>query len=48
MRETEEATAFSCGVAAIDRLLPEGGLRPGMLVEWLTQVAEMGRPRWGY
>jgi hypothetical protein len=27
---------FSCGAAALDRLLPGGGLRHGMLVEWLA------------
>src|SRR5438045_3543361 len=31
---TEEAEVFSSGVTALDRLLP-GGLRHGMLVEWL-------------
>jgi protein ImuA len=32
---TEDAEMFSSGAAAIDRLLPGGGLRHGMLVEWL-------------
>ncbi len=32
----EDTVVFSCGVAAIDRLLPDGGLRHGMLVEWLS------------
>ncbi|HEY3394955.1 MAG TPA: hypothetical protein VGK58_19780 [Lacipirellulaceae bacterium] len=32
----EDATVFSSGAAAIDRLLPGGGLRHGMLVEWLS------------
>jgi protein ImuA len=31
----EDVTVFSSGAAAIDRLLPGGGLRHGMLVEWL-------------
>jgi hypothetical protein len=31
----EDAEVFSSGAAAIDRLLPVGGLRHGMLVEWL-------------
>jgi hypothetical protein len=31
----EDAEIFSSGAAAIDRLLPGGGLRHGMLVEWL-------------
>ena len=31
----EESAVFSCGAEAVDRLLPAGGLRPGMLVEWL-------------
>src|SRR3954470_8031010 len=34
----EDTTVFSCGVAAIDRLLPGGGLRHGMLVEWLADA----------
>ena len=34
--EAEDAVVFSCGAAAIDRLLPGGGLRHGMLVEWLA------------
>ena len=37
----EEAAAFSSGSAAIDRLLPGGGLRHGMLIEWLGK--ERGR-----
>jgi protein ImuA len=32
----EEAAVFSSGAAAIDRLLPAGGLCHGMLVEWLA------------
>jgi protein ImuA len=32
----DEATVFSCGAPAIDRLLPSGGLRYGMLVEWIA------------
>jgi hypothetical protein len=32
----EDTTVFSCGAAAVDRLLPDGGLRHGMLVEWLA------------
>jgi hypothetical protein len=36
---------FSCGLPAIDRLLPGGGLRHGMLIEWLaTHVAAGGSP----
>jgi hypothetical protein len=31
----EDAPVFSCGVAGIDRLLPGGGLRHGMVVEWV-------------
>jgi hypothetical protein len=31
----DEASVFSCGVPALDRLLPGGGLRHGMLVEWI-------------
>jgi hypothetical protein len=29
---------FSTGVAALDRLLPGGGLQHGMLVEWLAEL----------
>jgi hypothetical protein len=32
---TEDSEVFSSGASAIDRLLPGGGLRHGMLVEWL-------------
>jgi hypothetical protein len=32
---SQDATVFSSGTAAIDRLLPGSGLRHGMLVEWL-------------
>ena len=32
----EDAEVFSSGAAAIDRLLPGGGLRYGMLVEWIS------------
>jgi protein ImuA len=39
---TEEATVFSCGAAAIDQLLPEGGLRHGMLIEWLSGFGGSG------
>jgi protein ImuA len=35
--EIAESPAFSSGAAAIDRLLPGGGLRHGMLVEWLAE-----------
>src|SRR3954468_22919022 len=31
----EQPAVFSCGVTAVDRLLPSGGLRHGMLLEWL-------------
>jgi protein ImuA len=37
---TEDAVVFSCGAAAVDRLLPGGGLRHGMLVEWLAGASE--------
>jgi protein ImuA len=39
--ETEEAV-FSCGVTAIDQLLPGGGLRHGMLIEWLSAFDQLG------
>src|SRR4051794_5691507 len=32
----EEPAVFSCGVTAVERLLPSGGLRHGMLLEWLA------------
>jgi hypothetical protein len=38
---TEESPVFSCGAAAIDHLLPEGGLRHGMLVEWVGEAAAL-------
>jgi hypothetical protein len=38
MTPTDEATVFSAGAAAIDRLLPGGGLQHGMLVEWLAEL----------
>lgn len=41
--KAEEAPAFSCGAEAVDRLLPSGGLRHGMLVEWVG-VAAGGSP----
>lgn len=31
-----EAATFSTGVPALDRILPEGGWRQGMIVEWLS------------
>ncbi len=37
-----EAGVFSCGAAAVDRLLPGGGLRQGMLVEWLGAISGCG------
>jgi hypothetical protein len=38
----EDAPVFSCGTAAIDRLLPGGGLRHGMLVEWVGKKEQQG------
>jgi len=38
----EEAAVFSCGAAAVDGLLPAGGLRHGMLVEWLGDFGRSG------
>jgi hypothetical protein len=38
----EDAIVFSTGSAAIDRLLPGGGLRHGMLVEWLAELPGCG------
>src|SRR3954462_2357336 len=32
----DDAAVFSCGASSIDRLLPGGGLRQGMLIEWLN------------
>ena len=40
--EGEEVVTFSSGVAAVDRLLPGGGLRHGMLVEWLAEQPGCG------
>jgi len=39
---TEKEPTFSSGSAAIDRLLPGGGLRHGMLVEWLAELPGCG------
>ena len=39
---TDDAAVFSSGAAAIDRLLPGGGLRHGMLVEWLAELPGCG------
>jgi protein ImuA len=39
---TEDAATFSSGAAALDRLLPGGGLRHGMLVEWLSEGPASG------
>ena len=38
----EDAAVFSCGAAAVDRLLPGGGLRHGMLVEWVAKSNSEG------
>ena len=38
----DEAVLFSAGAAVVDRLLPGGGLRYGMLVEWLSAHAGSG------
>jgi protein ImuA len=42
MTMTDEESTFSSGSAAIDRLLPGGGLRHGMLVEWLAELPGCG------
>ena len=34
-KDTADEAVFSCGAEAVDRLLPGGGLRHGMLIEWL-------------
>jgi hypothetical protein len=38
----KDVTVFSSGAAALDRLLPGGGLRHGMLVEWLAEPTGSG------
>jgi len=43
----DEAAVFSAGSAAIDRLLPGGGLRHGMLVEWLGGESRAGEQKSG-
>jgi hypothetical protein len=40
--EGEKQPTFSSGAAAIDRLLPGGGLQHGMLVEWLAERSGCG------
>ena len=42
MAAAEEAARFSSGATALDRLLPGGGLRHGMLVEWLAEQPSSG------
>jgi protein ImuA len=37
-----DETAFSSGIAALDRLLPGGALGYGMLTEWLSGLARSG------
>jgi hypothetical protein len=37
-----ETSVFSSGVSALDGLLPGGGLRYGMLTEWLSGLARCG------
>jgi len=37
-----DETAFSSGTAGLDRLLPAGSLRYGMLTEWLSGLARSG------
>jgi hypothetical protein len=37
-----DETAFSSGTAGLDRLLPGGSLRYGMLTEWLSGLARSG------
>src|SRR5262245_21924641 len=39
---TTSAPTFSSGSVALDRVLPGGGLRHGMLVEWLAEQAGGG------
>jgi hypothetical protein len=42
VNSTEDAAVFSCGATALDALLPGGGLRHGMLVEWLGDFGRSG------
>ncbi|MCI0378798.1 MAG: hypothetical protein L0215_14415 [Gemmataceae bacterium] len=35
-RRADDAAVISTGLAGLDRLLPEGGLEPGTLIEWLS------------
>jgi hypothetical protein len=39
---TDDGVVFSAGTPAIDHLLPGGGLRHGMLVEWLSALPGSG------
>jgi protein ImuA len=34
-KDAADEAVFSCGAEAVDRLLPGGGLRHGMLIEWV-------------
>lgn len=40
--QAQDPQAFSCGAAAVDRLLPGGGLRHGMVVEWMNAPVATG------
>src|SRR5262245_12070603 len=42
MTTAADLEIFSSGAAALDRLLPGGGLRHGMLVEWLAESTGSG------
>jgi protein ImuA len=39
---TEKSVVFSCGVRGVDQLLPDSGLRHGMVVEWLGAFGGSG------
>ena len=45
-RSTHE-TITSSGSAALDALLPNGGFRPGQIIEWLTAESGSGAAMWG-
>lgn len=45
-RRTKGAETISTGCAALDQLLPHGGLMRGTLVEWLAAEAGAGETTW--
>ena len=47
LHRSEHDVIVSSGSAALDELLPDGGFRPGQIVEWLTAESGSGAAMWG-